>query len=65
MYELIDEAKAAYIGTDGKEIGIYGGISPFSPILTIPRIVKKDIATETVDGRLKVNIKVETGDNSL
>lgn len=65
MYELTDEAKATYIGTDGKPIGLYGGTSPFSPILTIPRIVKKDIADETVDGKLKVNIKVETGDDSL
>lgn len=65
MFRLTDEAKTTYIGTDGKEIGIYGGTSPFSPVLTIPRVVKKEIATETVAGKLKVNIKVETGDNSL
>lgn len=65
MYELTDAAKATYIGTDGKFVGIYGGTSPFSPTLTIPRVVKKDIAAETVDGKLKVNIKVETGDTSL
>lgn len=65
MYVLTDEAKKTYIGTDGKEVGIYGGTAPFSPILTIPRVVKKDIAAETVDGKLKVNIKVEAGDNSL
>lgn len=64
-YKLTDEAKVIYVGTDGKEIGIYGGTSPFNPILTIPRVVKKDIASETVDGKLKVNIKVETGDYSL
>lgn len=65
MYELTDEAKTTYVGTDGKEIGIYGGTTPFSSVLTIPRVVKKDIATETVDGKLKVDIKVETGDSSL
>lgn len=65
MYELTDEAKTTYLGTDGKEIGIYGGANPFSPILTIPRVVKKDIAAQTADGKLKVNIKVETGDSSF
>lgn len=65
LYKLTDESKMNYLGTDGKEIGIYGGISPFSTILTTPCVVKKDIATKTTDGKLKVNIKVETGDNSL
>lgn len=65
MYELTDEAKTTYLGTDGKEIGLYGGATPFSPILTIPRVVKKDIAAQTADGKLKVNIKVETGDSSF
>lgn len=65
MYELTDEAKTTYLGTDGKEIGLYGGANPFSPILTIPRVVKKDIAAQTADGKLKVNIKVETGDSSF
>lgn len=64
-YELTDEAKTTYLGTDGKEIGLYGGANPFSPILTIPRVVKKDIAAQTADGKLKVNIKVETGDSSF
>lgn len=65
MYELTQDAKTTYLGTDGKEIGIYGGANPFSPILTIPRVVKKDIAAQTADGKLKVNIKVETGDSSF
>lgn len=65
MYELTDESKTTYLGTDGKEIGLYGGANPFSPILTIPRVVKKDIAAQTADGKLKVNIKVETGDSSF
>lgn len=65
VYKLTDEAKSTYVGTDGKEIGIHGGATPFSTILTTPRVVKKDIATKTTDGKLKVNIKVETGDDSL
>lgn len=64
-YQLTDEAKKTYIGTDGTEIGIYGGETPFSPVLTIPRITQKEIAPKTENGKLKVNIKVEIGDNSL
>lgn len=64
-YELTEEASKKYIGTDGTEIGIYGGRTPFSPILTIPRITKKEIAPKTENGKLKVNIKVEIGNNFL
>ncbi|MBC8594749.1 hypothetical protein H8744_16185 [Oscillospiraceae bacterium N12] len=64
-YQLTEEAKKTYLGTDGTEIGIYGGETPFSPILTIPRIIKKEIAPKTENGKLKVNIKVEIGNNFL
>lgn len=65
MYELTSEAKTTYKGDDKKEIGIYGGNSPFNTILTIPHIISKDIATKTESGKLKVSIKVKIGDNSL
>lgn len=59
-YELTEEAKSTYLGTDGTQVGIYGGDSPFSDIPTNPRITKKEIASKsTADGKLKVNLTVE------
>ena len=65
MYELTEEAKKIYLGTDGTQIGIYGGSQPFSTKLTIPRVVKRNIAGKTEEGKLKVNIEVEAGDGSF
>lgn len=64
-YELTEEAKKIYLGTDGTQIGIYGGSQPFSTKLTIPRVVKRNIAGKTEAGKLKVNIEVESGDESF
>lgn len=65
MYELTEEAEKIYLGTDGTQIGIYGGSQPFSTKLTIPRVVKRNIAGKTEEGKLKVNIEVEAGDGSF
>ena len=46
-YELTEDAKKIYLGTDGTQIGIYGGSQPFSTKLTIPRVVKRNIADKT------------------
>lgn len=49
-----------YIGTDGTEIGLYGGNYPWNKIPCTPRIIESNIDTRTsADGKLKVNIKVE------
>ncbi len=59
-YELTDDAKTTYLGTDGTQVGIYGGETPFSDIPTNPQITAKSIdAKSSVDGKLKVNITVE------
>ncbi|WP_044263857.1 hypothetical protein [Bacteroides timonensis] len=65
QYTLPDEWLTQYIGTDGTQVGIYGGSSPFNTILTIPTIVSKDIAPQTENGKLKVSITVKAGDNTL
>lgn len=58
-FELTDEAKAAFLGTDGTQVGIYGGRMPYSPIPTNPRITKCDVAGKsTADGKLSVDIEV-------
>lgn len=65
MYRLTEEAQRIYLGTDGTQIGIYGGSQPFNTKLTIPRVVKRNIASKTENGKLKVNIEVEAGDESF
>ena len=55
-----------YLGTDGTQIGIYGGSHPYkeNAIPSNPRIVSKIIAPENdVNGNLPVNIKVKAQNN--
>lgn len=60
-YKLTDEAAAKYLGTDGTQVGMYGGASPFSPIPNYPRIKKFNVASQpTADGKLDVEIQVST-----
>lgn len=57
--ELNDEAKAAFLGTDGTQVGMYGGPMPFSLTPTYPQITKMEVASKTTaDGKLSVNIEV-------
>ncbi|MCC5928401.1 MAG: hypothetical protein JJU28_04055 [Cyclobacteriaceae bacterium] len=51
-----------YIGDDGKEVGLFGGLFPYkeNAIPQIPRIVSKKIAgTTDAEGLLKIEITVE------
>ena len=65
-FELTDAAKAKYLGTDGTEVGIYGGFYPFSPETTMPKISKFNVAKKsTADGKLSVDIEVVAGDSGL
>ena len=58
-YSLTDEAKTTYIGTDGTEIGIYGGQYPYSLTPTYPLITKLNVAKQaTADNKLSVEIEV-------
>lgn len=59
-FELTDEAKL-FLGTDGKEVGIYGGPMPFNTNPTYPRITKLDVGSEvSADGKLSVDIEVKS-----
>lgn len=64
-YELTDEAKTTYIGTDGNPIGLYGGEAPFNTKPSIPYVVSKTIANKSENGKLKVSIKVAVPDGNL
>lgn len=62
-FELTDEAKAKYLGTDGTEVGIYGGNLPFDPTPTNPQITKCNVASKsTADGKLSVDIEVKAAE---
>lgn len=59
-FELTDEAKQKYKGTDGTEIGIYGGVMPFDPTPSNPQITKLNVASKsTANGKLSVDITVK------
>lgn len=57
-YELTDEAKATYIGSDGTEVGIYGGLYPFDSKPHHPIITKSNVAKKAEDGKLSVSFEV-------
>lgn len=58
-FELTDDAKKKYLGTDGTQVGLYGGLMPFTLIPSYPRITKMNVANKTTaDGKLSVEIEV-------
>lgn len=62
-FELNDEAKTLYTGTDGTQIGMYGGNTPYSPVVSHPRIIECSVAGKTTtDGKLNVDITVKEGE---
>ena len=57
-YELTDEAKATYIGSDGTQIGLYGGMG-FDLIPSTLQITKCEVSPRsTKDGKISVSIEV-------
>lgn len=61
--ELTDEAKTKYLGTDGTEVGIYGGSLPFEARISNPQITKLNVASKsTADGKLSVDIEVKAAE---
>ena len=58
-FELRPEIQAQYLGNDGTQIGIYGGLRPFTSELSYPIIIDLQVApTSSADGKLDVNIEV-------
>lgn len=61
IFELTDEAKTKYLGTDGTQVGLYGGVMPYTSVPSYPRITKMNVANKTTaDGKLSVDIDVST-----
>jgi hypothetical protein len=63
FYELTDEAKAKYIGNDGTEVGLYGGVLPYTTRIMNPQITKCNVAKKTTtDGKLSVDLEVKAAE---
>ena len=62
-FELLDDVKNKYLGTDSTQIGIHGGSYPYSSITTNPQITKCIVAPRsTADGKLSIDIEVKAGE---
>lgn len=58
-YHLTEEPAATYIGTDGTEIGIYGGMYPFDLTPSYPLVKTLDVVGSHKNGKLNVKINVK------
>lgn len=62
-FELTKTAAATYLGTDGTQVGIYGGSLPYEEAPLLPQITKCQVASRTTaDGKLSVDIEVKAAD---
>lgn len=63
QFELSDGAKTSYLGTDGTEVGMHGGILPYDTTPSYPQITKMNVANKTTaDGKLSVEIEVSAAE---
>ena len=58
-YHLTEEAAATYIGTDGTQIGIYGGMYPYDLAPSYPLVKTLDVVGSHKNGKLNVKINVK------
>lgn len=58
-FTLTESAATKYLGTDGKQVGIYGGDSPFTDVPSTPQITVKSIDSKVSNGKLNATIHVE------
>ena len=58
-YHLTEEAAATYIGTDGTEVGVYGGAYPYDETPDYPLVKNLEVKGIHEEGKLTVKINVE------
>ena len=58
-YQLTEDAAATYLGTDGTQVGIYGGTYPYETTPDYPLVKRLDVIGSHKDGKLNVKINVE------
>ena len=61
-FELTDTAAATYLGEDGTQVGIYGGLQPFTKTLSYPQATKVNVANKAEGGKLSVDIEFNGGE---
>lgn len=62
-FELTDEAKTTFLGSDRTEVGIHGGMLPYDTTPSYPQITKMNVANRTTaDGKLSVEIEVSAAE---
>ena len=49
---------SSYLGTDGKEVGIYGGTTPFTLDPQVPKVTESTFTVDTSTNKLTVRLKV-------
>lgn len=58
-FELTSTAQTTYLGTDGTQVGLYGGLLPYTSTPSYPQITTMNVANKTTaDGKLSVEIEV-------
>lgn len=60
------KSPTTYLGTDGTQVGIYGGATPFKEkgLPSNPQILTKTVGSQTdANGNLQINFKVKAQDN--
>ena len=59
LYQLTETAAATYLGTDGTQVGIYGGTYPYNETVSYPLVKTLDVIGSHKNGKLNVKINVE------
>lgn len=58
-YKFKESEKGKFKGNDGTEIGLYGGLCPYTTVTSNPKITKFEVAPHsTPDGKLNIDITV-------
>lgn len=62
-YSLKEEIATSFLGNDGREVGIYGGVMPYDPRPSYLILSRYNVANRsTIDGKLSVEIEVITNE---
>lgn len=61
---LKEEIATSFLGNDGSQVGIYGGMMPYNPRPSYLILNRCNVAGQsTIDGKLSVDIEIINGDN--
>ena len=64
IYQLKEDIAPSFLGNDGSQVGIYGGMMPYNPRPGYLILNRCNVAGQsTIDGKLSVDIEIINGDN--